>query len=95
MPLPNDIRERLHWLSNRGVTDLNDLNPCIPGQFTLADAYYVNTATPELIYLGTEEGTLPMTAGRWYLIPETILARAPALTENPTPVARAARLARS
>ena len=70
------------------------LNPCVPGEFTMSDSYYVNTATPRVMYRGSEEGTLPLVAGRWYLIPDSIVGRHTDLTRDTVPVARAARLAR-
>lgn len=86
----------LNWLREIGLDDreMNDLNPCVPGEFTLDEAYYVNTATPRVVYRGTAEGTLPMVAGRWYLIPQDILARYSTLTRDTAPVARAVRLTR-
>jgi hypothetical protein len=84
----------LEWLRARGVDNLRDLNPCVPGEFTLSDAYYVNTATPDVIYRGTGEGTLPLTPGRWYLIPGGIVAKSSALTRDTVPVARAVSLSR-
>jgi hypothetical protein len=89
-----DPLQALDWLKARGATNLRELNPCVPGEFTLSDAYYVNTATPEVIYRGTEEGTLPLTPGRWFLIPGDIVARAPALTRDAAGVATAVRLSR-
>ncbi len=74
--------------------DLQSLNPCVPGEFTSPDAYYVNTATPKAVYLGSEEGTLPLIAGRWYLVSGDTVRRNPALMRDAAPVSRAVRLAR-
>jgi hypothetical protein len=89
-------RAQLDWLLGLGLSqqDHEALSSCVPGEFTLPDAYYVNTATPRIIYRGTAEGTLPMVTGRWYLIPEEIVGRHAELTREAVPVARAARLAR-
>jgi hypothetical protein len=89
-----DPTESLGWLAELGISDLRDLNPCVPGEFTVPQSYYVNTATPHVVYRGTEEGTLPMVSGRWFLIPGTITARVPKVIENTVPVARAVRLTR-
>lgn len=86
----------LQWLTEQGMTadEIRDLNPCIPGEFTMAGTYYINSATPGIVYRGTEEGTLPLVTGRWYLIPSGTLRRLGALTRDAVPVARAVRLAR-
>ena len=82
------------WLTEMGLSEeeLRELNPCVPGEFTLASAYYVNTGSPRVVYRGTEEGTLPLVAGKWYLIPSDTVDRYPDLTKDPVPVARAPRL---
>ena len=86
----------LAWLRELGLTDAEvaQLNPCVPGEFTLPDVLYVNTATPRVIYRGTEEGTLPLVAGRWSLIPNDTVRRLPNLANGVVRVARAVRLAR-
>jgi hypothetical protein len=92
----NPIPSAFQWLTEMGLSadDLRDLNPCVPGEFTLPDTYYVNSATPRIVYRGTAEGTLPLVAGRWYLIPSDTARRNPGLTRDVVSVARAARLAR-
>lgn len=92
----NQVLRDLAWLRELGLGD-NDvlaLNPCVPGEFTLPDAYYVNSATPRIVYRGTIEGTLPLVAGRWYLVPASVMDRHPNLGRDTVPVARAARLIR-
>lgn len=86
----------LDWAASLGFdrSDLTKLNPCVPGEFTLPEAYYLNSATPNVVYRGTTEGTLPLVAGRWYLIPDSLAARYDRLIRDAVPVARAARLAR-
>lgn len=88
-------REALHWLIELGVEpeEMSYLNPCVPGEFTLPDTLYVNTATPRIIYMGTEEGTLPLVTGLWYLIPVDVVARHPDLAQKTRPVSTAPRLA--
>ncbi len=88
--------EALRWLTDLGLTrfELEQLNPCVPGEFTVPGTLYVNTGTPRIVYRGTEEGTLPMVAGRWYLIPGGVLRAHPALARDAVPPARAARLGR-
>lgn len=85
----------LTWLTDLGVEreELSNLNSCVPGEFTLPDTLYVNTATPRVLYMGTAEATLPLIAGRWYLLPVDIVARHPDLTRDTRPVAHAPSLA--
>jgi hypothetical protein len=87
---------QLDWLLERGLSpaELQELNPCVPGEFTLPDTYYVNTGSPGVIYAGTEEGTLPLVAGKWYFIPRHIVGHNPDLTREPQRLARARRLIR-
>ncbi len=86
-------RMKLPWLADLGLddADFGALNPCVPGEFTLADALYVNTATPGVVYGGAEEGTLPMAAGHWYMLPSRLSDRNPALRAHLVSVSRAAR----
>jgi hypothetical protein len=86
----------LGWATEMGLSreEVADLNPCVPGEFTLPDSYYLNSATPRVVYRGTAEGTLPLVSGRWYLIPAQTLSRHPDLTRDALSVARAVRLAR-
>jgi hypothetical protein len=58
----------------------------------LPEALYVNTGSPRVVYRGTEEGTLPLVAGKWYLIPSDIVERHPELRRDAVSVARAVRL---
>jgi hypothetical protein len=90
------IEASLGWLVDLGVerTELVKLNPCVPGEFTLPETYYVNTASPRVIYLGTAEGTLPIVPGRWYIIPNGIVQRHTSLTRDTLPVAAAVRRTR-
>jgi hypothetical protein len=90
----NSLTRAFGWLLEQGFDerDLLALNPCVPGEFTLPDAYYVNSGSPRIVYRGTLEGTLPLVAGRWYLIPDDVLDRHPALRRDSVPVARAPRL---
>lgn len=97
MPVPSDaVLQSLQWLADMGVSreDLAELNPCVPGEFTLPDACYVNTGSPGVLYGGTEEGTLPLVAGRWYLIPTIVLQRSQRLPAERLSVARAPALIR-
>lgn len=91
-----EIPAGLDWLRQRGLseTELRDLNPCVPGEFTMQNTFYVNTATPGTVYRGTEEGTLPLVAGRWYLLPVGVVKAHPELARDAAPPARAVRLAR-
>lgn len=88
------VPPELNWLVELGVepSELPNLNPCVPGEFTLPDTYYINTGAPRVIFYGSAEATLPLVAGRWYLIPVDIVARHPDLTRSAQPVAYAPRL---
>ena len=90
------VRPGLEWASELGLSadEIAHLNPCVPGEFTLSDTYYLNTASPRIVYVGTAEGSLPLVAGRWYLIPDEIVGRHPSLRGDAVQLARAARLAR-
>lgn len=94
--MKREIPAGLEWATEIGFTreEISNLNPCVPGEFTLADGLYFNTATPRVVYGGTAEGTLPLVSGRWYLIPAEIVAQHPDLTRDPVSVARAVRLTR-
>jgi hypothetical protein len=88
--------DTFNWLVELGVRhdDLHALNPCVPGEFTLPDTLYVNTATPRLVYHGSAEGTLPLVTGRWYIIPNSVVKRVPSLSRDTRPIAIAVRHAR-
>ena len=90
------IPSGLEWLRQRGLSDeeIRDLNPCVPGEFTLQNTFYVNSGTPDVVYRGTEEGTLPLVAGRWYLIPTGTIKRHLDLAKDAASPARAVRLTR-
>ncbi|MGI8967584.1 MAG: hypothetical protein ACR2GA_00565 [Chloroflexota bacterium] len=96
MPNTIPIPSGLLWLREQGLSDseLRDLGPAVPGQFTMANSFYVNSGSPGIVYFGTEEGTLPLVTGRWYLIPADISRHHPNLTRDAVAVARAVRLAR-
>lgn len=86
----------LEWAGEIGLSreEIADLNPCVPGEFTIPEGLYLNTATPRVVYGGTAEGTLPLVNGRWYLIPMEIVDRHADLRRDPVSVARAVRLTR-
>ena len=90
VPSSSALRD-LAWLGESGVTahEIGSLNPCLPGEFTLPDTLYVNTATPGTVYTAGGEGTLPLLAGRWFLIPGHIAQAHPDLARNTDPVAYA------
>lgn len=86
----------LQWAQDVGLSraEIAGLNPAVPGEFTDPDAFYLNTATPNIVYRGSSEGTLPLVSGRWYLIPNGTIVRHPSLAADVVPLARAPRLAR-
>ena len=87
-------RRGLDWLTGYGIgdADIRACSPCVPGEFMLDAALYVNSATPGVVYRGAGEGTLPLVAGRWYMIPSSLPQRYPILRRETVPVARAPRL---
>lgn len=89
----NPVPGAFDWLVNLGVErdELAFLNPCVPGEFTLGDTYYVNSASPGIVYRGTMEGTLPLVAGRWYIIPGDVVVRHPSLRHDTVSIAGAVR----
>jgi hypothetical protein len=91
-----EIPPGLDWATEIGLSreDIAQLNPCVPGEFTLPEGLYLNTATPRVVYGGTAEGTLPLVSGRWYLLPMEIVDRHPDLLRDRVSVARAVRLTR-
>ena len=97
MPIPGETApQSLEWLLEMGLSreELRALYPCVPGESTMSYGLYVNTATPRVVYRGSHEGTLPMVAGRWYMIPSEAADRHSALRRDNPPVARAVRLIR-
>jgi hypothetical protein len=86
----------LDWARELGLStdEILVLNPCVPGEFTAMDTYYFNSATPRIVYAGSNEGTLPLVPGRWYLIPDDVLDRHADLKRAAVPAARAVRLTR-
>lgn len=89
----NPVSDAFGWLVELGVesSELPFLNPCVPGEFTMADTYYVNSASPGIVYYGTQEGTLPIVAGRWYLIPNDVIERHANLRHDTIPIAGSVR----
>ncbi|MDQ2743422.1 MAG: hypothetical protein M3Z66_14175 [Chloroflexota bacterium] len=89
----NPVSDAFGWLVELGMErdELPFLNPCVPGEFTMADTFYVNSASPGIVYRGTQEGTLPLVAGRWYIIPEDVIERHADLSRDTVAVAGAVR----
>lgn len=88
------VLEGFQWLADMGVSrdDLLNLNPCVPGEFTAPNALYVNSGGAGMMFRGTNEGSLPLVAGIWFLIPTDIVKRHPNLRHDAMSVARAPRL---
>lgn len=82
------------WLGAYGLdrSEVTRLLPTVPGGLTSAKSYYVNSLIPDRIFRGREQGSLPMTPGRWFLIPYELVESHPALVENPLPPATARSL---
>lgn len=90
----HQMREAVGWLRDLGLDqrELLELNPCVPGEFTMPEAYYVNSGSPRIVYRGTNEGSLPLVAGMWFLIPNDVIDRHPDMRRDTVSVARAPRL---
>jgi hypothetical protein len=86
----------LDWLQQMGLStdEISSLNPCVPGEFTVPAACYVNSATPRIVYRAGGEGTLPLVSGRWYLVPSEVVEGHRELSADSVPVARSVRLTR-
>jgi hypothetical protein len=86
----------LDWLQQMGLSaeEISSLNPCVPGEFTVPAACYVNTATPRIVYRAGNEGTLPLVSGRWFLVPSTVVESHSELSADTVPIARSVRLTR-
>jgi hypothetical protein len=84
--------EDFEWLSHYGLSrgEIARLLPTLPGGLTSANSFYVNTMIPRMIFRGREQTSIPLTAGRWYLIPLAIVERHHALRDSPAPLAAAA-----
>lgn len=59
---------------------------------TSANSYYVNSLIPDKVFRGREQGSLPITSGRWFLIPMDVVEAYPALRDSPLPPAAARSL---
>lgn len=90
------MQPNLEWARDLGLSsdEILTLNPAVPGEFTMPDTFYLNSGSPRIVYAGSMEGTLPLVVGRWYLVPDDVIAAHPELTRDAVSVARAPRLAR-
>ena len=95
-PHPNaeNLKLEFEWLSGYGLTpsEIERLLPTVPGTMTSTRCFYVNSMLPRHIFRGREQGSLPLTAGRWFLIPLEIVESFPKLWANPVPPAAAVSL---
>ncbi len=93
-PHPNaeNLEQEFEWLSGYGLnsTEMGRLLPTVPGTMTSAQSFYVNSMLPKCIFRGREQGSLPLIAGRWFLIPLEIVVAHPKLAESTHPPAAAA-----
>jgi hypothetical protein len=87
---------RFKWLEHAGLTpaEIERLLPTVPGGFTSANSFYVNSLIPEVIFRGQEQSSIPMTPGRWFAIPLEIVDRHPTLRSGPRSLAAAVSLLR-
>lgn len=91
---PDGASSSLDWLGHFGLhlTDLHRLLPATPGGMTSSNSFYVNTMVPRTIFRGREQGSIPLTPGRWYMIPIDIVEAQPQLRESPRHLATALSL---
>ena len=78
-------QEDFEWLAHFGLSraDIGRLLPTLPGGLTSLRSFYVNSMLPRAIFQGREQASIPLTPGRWYLIPLEIVDRHPRLRESP------------
>ena len=90
-PITGSPEEEFDWLAHYGLSrgEVARLLPTLPGGLTSARSFYVNSMLPRAIFQGREQASLPLTPGRWYLIPLEIVDRHPSLRESPLPPAAA------
>jgi hypothetical protein len=92
-PHPNaeNLEVEFGWLATYGLDrpEIGRLLPTVPGTLTSPRCFYVNSMLPKHIFRGREQGSLPLTAGRWFLIPLEIVRAFPKLWESTLPPAAA------
>ncbi|GEM_PF-6208644 len=82
------------WLGGYGLKagEIGRLLPTLAGGLTSATSFYVNSMLPNHVFRGAEQASIPMTEGRWYLVPLELVKDHPRLTEKPLPLAAARSL---
>lgn len=93
--MPKPIRRAKHpnaenrelefeWLSHYGLgnSEIGRLLPTVPGTMTSDRCFYVNSMLPKHIFRGRTQASLPITQGRWFLIPLEIVEQFPRLYES-------------
>lgn len=85
----DELNRLFGWLTRFGANadEVARLLPTLPGGMTSANSYYVNSLIPDVIFRGREQATLPMTSGRWYLIPLELIDSHPPMRAECKPVA--------
>jgi hypothetical protein len=74
--------------------EIRRLLPTVPGGFTSANSFYVNSLIPDVTFRGQEQSSIPMTPGRWFAIPLEIIDRHPPLRSGARNLASAVSLLR-
>lgn len=79
------------WLRKFGVSrvETSRLLPTLPGGLTSANSFFVNSNIPDKVFRGREQGSIPLTSGRWFLFPMEIVQAHPRLMEEPLSLASA------
>ena len=84
-PNAENLEVEFEWLGQYGLseTEIGRILPTVPGGLTGPRYYYVNSMLPKRIFRGRDQGSLPLTSGRWFLIPLEIVEAHPKLSESP------------
>jgi hypothetical protein len=74
----------LDWLGRFGLSrdEVIRLQPALPADMTSDNSYYVNSGIADKVFQGRDQGSLPITLGRWFLIPSDIVQAHPQLLES-------------
>jgi len=85
-PHPNaeNLELEFDWLTGYDLSgeEIGRLLPAVPGTLTSARSFYVNSMLPKHVFRGREQGSLPLTVGRWFMIPLEIVEAFPRLWES-------------
>ncbi|HZT96466.1 MAG TPA: hypothetical protein VFB34_06480 [Chloroflexota bacterium] len=83
--------QQFEWLQTYGLNqdERRRLLSTVPGSPTDDHSYYVNSLLPDRVFKGRTYATIPMTPGRWFLIPMEIVESHPRISASSSPLATA------